>query len=327
MTLSSDAETTVVPSLRTLMAGIIDYAGLFPPAALPLPEAIRNFARYRRGAEAWMLSRFVLPVRHLEALAAYADLFEADPVFRFSVLGTGGDDADAFLDELRADVAAIEAFHRRHDGNAVADVMEVRLPAALLVAKTQPLVSFLERVNEQLQHAALDVFFEIPLDDTLPEVLPPILEAFAAFNAAHGTTLGFKMRTGGTDASAFPSTALVAEAITACREAGVRFKATAGLHHPLRHYNASVQTRMHGFFNVFGGAALAHAHALDAEALRTILLDEDAVSFRFDDDAFAYNHLRIATPDLARARATFALSFGSCSFDEPREDLQALGLL
>ena len=42
-------------SLRALLTGVVDYAGLFPPARLPLDEAIRNYARYRQGSDAWML--------------------------------------------------------------------------------------------------------------------------------------------------------------------------------------------------------------------------------------------------------------------------------
>ena len=35
----------ILPSVRAFLAGIIDYAGLFPPAKLPLEKAIRNSVR------------------------------------------------------------------------------------------------------------------------------------------------------------------------------------------------------------------------------------------------------------------------------------------
>src|SRR5262245_38924762 len=57
------------PALRALLGGIIDYAGLFPPAQLPLEEAIRNYARYRTEPESWMLGRFVIPATRLKELA------------------------------------------------------------------------------------------------------------------------------------------------------------------------------------------------------------------------------------------------------------------
>ena len=48
-------------TLRVLMNGLIDYAGLFPPAALDMATALRNYGAYRAGEYAWMLGRFVLP--------------------------------------------------------------------------------------------------------------------------------------------------------------------------------------------------------------------------------------------------------------------------
>jgi hypothetical protein len=68
----------IAGSLRVLLANLIDYAGLFPPAALPMEEAVRNYARYREGEHAWMLGKFVVP-------RASAD--EVPVEFPVSVLG------------------------------------------------------------------------------------------------------------------------------------------------------------------------------------------------------------------------------------------------
>ena len=311
-------------ALRALLAEIIDYAGLFPPARLPLDDAIRNFARYRQGPEAWMLARFIIPARRLAELDAYAELFAEGLPFRFSALGTGGDDTPAFLDALDSDLAAIRRFRNRFDANVQVDVMEVRLPTALL-DDTAALRRFFDAVHTQAPD--LDFFFEILLDDRLRTTASAVLNAMTAFNREHEATLGFKMRTGGTEPEMHPAPEPVAYAITACREAGVRFKATAGLHHPLRHFNEGVQARMHGFFNLFGGAVLAEAHDLSETALTEILREENAADFRFTDDGLAWRDLSASVEDIRRARETLATSFGSCSFDEPREDLQALGLL
>lgn len=319
---SIHTETPV--ALRALLAEIIDYAGLFPPALLPLDDAIRRFARYRQAPEAWMLARFVIPARRLDDLDAHADLLADGLPFRFSLLGTGGDGPGAFLDALDADLAAIRRFRNRHDANVQTDVMEVRLPAVL-----SPDVEAFDRFFDTVgtQEPALDVFFEVPFDDRLHDTAPAALAAMAAFNDGHERTLGLKMRTGGLGAAAHPAPERVAYLVTACRDAGVRFKATAGLHHPFRHFNDGVQARMHGFLNLFGGAVLADVHGLDAAALADILRDEDAGHFRFDDEGFAWREFTASPGDVRRVRETLAISFGSCSFDEPREDLQALGLL
>ena len=109
---------------------------------------------------------------------------------------------------------------------------------------------------------------------------------------------------------------------------GVPFKATAGLHHPVRHWSEEVGASMFGFLNVFGGALLTAVHHFDSDALVRVLEDERAAHFRFDDGGFRWtDDWFVPAEAIAALRATFATSYGSCSFDEPREDLRALGLL
>lgn len=327
-------EAQVAPSLLVLLSDIVDYAGLFPPADLPFDEAIRNYARYRQEDDAWMLARFVLPVRRLDALTRHAGLLRQPPPFRFSVLGTGGADADAFLAAFATDLDAIAAFHRAHDERGLADVVEVRLPEGLHDADQPALLDFFDRVHRAIVTdglASLDLFFEVPLDGELEHRLPTILAAMAEHNSRRSLPLraevGFKMRCGGPAPEDHPAPQYVAYAVDACRRAGVRFKATAGLHHPLRHYNDGVDASMHGFLNLFGAAALAEAHDLDRGTVQEILEDETAEHFRFDADGFAWNDLKASLDDVADTRERRAISFGSCSFDEPRDDLRDLELL
>ena len=321
--------TLTPPALHALVASIIDYAGLFPPARLPLDAAIRNYARYRTEPDAWMLARFIIPVARLADLAPYADLFEANPPFRFSVLGAGGPDAEAFLQAFESDLETIEAFHQRYPGQVQVEAMEVRLPAALLGADVDTLRAFLDAVGRARAAVVpgLELFFEVPLDDTLRAAAPALLTAMATYNREHGPRVGFKMRTGGTEPEAFPAPEPLAYALTACLRAGVPFKATAGLHHPVRHYHESVRAHMYGFFNLFGAAVLAAEHSLDEATVRAILLDEEPAHFRFTPEAFAWTSYTASPETIGLVRHAFARSYGSCSFDEPREDLHAMGLL
>ena len=312
------------PSVQAFHAGIIDYAGLFPPALLPLQEAFPNYTRYRSGPDAWMLARFICPVGRLKNLPAFAPRRQAAPPLLFSVLATGGADGPAFLQALRQDRQAVDAFERTHPGQVRADQMEVRLPGTLQAASAEAWAAFLEAVAATASAARL--FFEVPLGDEVRERLPPVLAALSSANG-QGNRFGLKIRCGGVEASAFPTTGDVAFTLTACRDAGVPFKATAGLHHPVRRYDEAIQTKMHGFFNVFGAAVLAKVHGLDEAAVHTIIADEDAAHFRFTAEAFHWRGLSAGEAAIRQARTRSALSFGSCSFDEPREDLQALGLL
>jgi hypothetical protein len=141
-----------------------------------------------------------------------------------------------------------------------------------------------------------------------------------------GGTAGVKLRCGGLEAAAFPSPEQVAAVIVACRDNGLALKFTAGLHHPLRHFDRGIQTKMHGFLNVFGAGVLAHALKLTEGQVREIVEDEDASDFGFDEIGFGWKQYHAMTEEVAAARCHFVLSFGSCSFDEPRDDLQAMGL-
>jgi hypothetical protein len=134
------------------------------------------------------------------------------------------------------------------------------------------------------------------------------------------------MRTGGVTADAFPTSAQIAPALVAPATQQVPIKFTAGLHHPLRQYREEAQTKMHGFLNVLGAAVLAAEHKWDAAQTTAMLEDEDVSSFKFDDEFFAWRDWRINLRRLGDRRR-FVTTFGSCSFDEPREDLRALKLV
>jgi hypothetical protein len=143
----------------------------------------------------------------------------------------------------------------------------------------------------------------------------------------NGRLAGFKLRCGGVTAEAVPSASEVALTLATCRDAVVPIKATAGLHHPIRHFDETVQTKMYGFFNLFGAGILAYAHKLTAVELEPILVDEEPDHFQFEDYTFAWQERTVSGELIEQVRQRGLISYGSCSFDEPREDLQALGWL
>lgn len=324
----------IAPSLMALLHETVDYAGLFPPADLPLSDAIHNYADYRGEPQAWMLSRFVLPVRRLSDLEPYQSLFRNGDPYVFSVLGTGGEDPKSFLAAFRRDLDLIDAFDEHHAGRTTVDVMEVRLPKTLLDDDHDALVDFFERVDRALVSAGtakLDLFFEVPVtDDTAPR-LPEIAAAMAEMNSRQPVPerceLGLKIRCGGMEPSDVPEVAPTAAFIVACRDAGVRFKATAGLHHPIRHYDDSLECEMHGFINVFGAATLASELDLDVPTVQAVLQEDIAENFQFLKDAFGWRDLLAPIDAIDHVRQSLAISFGSCSFEEPVDDLRELELL
>src|SRR5207237_4763215 len=118
----------------------------------------------------------------------------------------------------------------------------------------------------------------------------------------------------------------IAQALVTPATHQVPIKFTAGLHHPLRQYRDEVQTKMHGFLNVLGAAILAAEYKWDRNQPSRMQADENADSFSFTDEFFAWRDWKINIKRL-QDRRKFVTSFGSCSFDEPREDLRAIGFL
>lgn len=333
METTEPSETLLTPSLRALLKHVIDYAGLFPPAALSLHESIRNYAQYRHDPEAWMLGRFVLPVRQMDELASFSKLFREPQPFLFSVLGRGGNSPEAFLDHFDGDVDTLQHFHADHRDRVRADVLEVPLPADILDAPSAALRTFLGDVQRRLVMAGtakLDLFYEVP-HSIAPAQLRAVAAALADHNSAQAvparSTVGLKIRCGGTTPEAFPPDAHLVHVIAACRDAGVGFKATAGLHHPVRHYSETYESIMHGFLNVFGAAALAVEHNLDDGGILAVLQEDDPEAFQFTKEQFVWRDLPASLGTIHYVRDRMALSFGSCSFDEPRDDLKELELI
>ncbi|MGH2968884.1 MAG: hypothetical protein ACRDK0_07450, partial [Solirubrobacteraceae bacterium] len=132
---------------------------------------------------------------------------------------------------------------------------------------------------------------------------------------------GAKVRCGGATPDMFPSPAELAAFIIGCRDLGLPFKATAGLHHPIR------DGIVHGFLNLLAAAVLAHAAGAEERELSTVLLEEDASAFSVGEDAFTVRGHRFGADAVAAARERLFVGYGSCSFSEPVQDLHGLRIL
>jgi hypothetical protein len=300
-------------SLRALLAHSIDYAGMFPPCSLSLEPALRNQAEYVRSQDAWMLGAFVLSIGHVDATKQLLSQFDAQHPLRVAALGPKTANADAFLDALDEAEASIRSLARHNVDLVSISHLEMFLPHDVNVTSLNEARSIL---------GDLPVFWEAP-----PDRAEQTIALLSEFNSdADLATFGYKLRTGGMTADAFPTSMQIAKALVTPATHQLPIKFTAGLHHPLRQHREEVGTKMHGFLNVLGAAALAAEHRWDANQTATILEDENVDSFSFTDDFFAWCEWRIDTKRL-EYRRKFVVSFGSCSFDEPREDLRALNLL
>src|SRR5438876_3542169 len=302
-----------VDSLRALLAHSIDYAGMFPPCSLGLEPALKNQAEYVRSPDAWMLGAFVLSVEQFDAARQLLSQFDAQHPLRVAALGPKIANTDAFLEALDDAEAAIRSLSRHNVDLISISHLEMFLPHDVDVASLQEAKSML---------GDLPVFWEAP-----PDRAEQTIALLAEYNSdADLATFGYKLRTGGVTADAFPTSAQIAGALVAPATHQLPIKFTAGLHHPIRQFRDEVKTKMHGFLNVLGAAVLAAEHRWDARQTSLMLEDEDAASFSFTQDFFAWREWKVDVERL-RYRRKFVASFGSCSFDEPRDDLRALGLV
>lgn len=322
-------------SLQAFLKGIIDYAGLFPPADLSLDTSIQNYSKYRKSEDAWMLSRFIIPASRLSELEPYKEvLFGEGEPFAFSVLGKGTETISEYFDHLADVEQEIEQFHRTQGDRVTTDILEIKLPREAVVANDGKLLTEVyEKTTKQFEGSSVlpdEIFVEGVFDTNWEKEISLILEKLSEHNEKfrHSKVrIGFKLRCGGVESHMFPSVEQVAFTLNNVREKNLVLKCTAGLHHPIRHYSDTVQTKMHGFFNVFGGAMLGYAHDLSTDQLEEILSEEDPDHFTFRDTGFRWKEIEVATEEIAELRKVALISFGSCSFDEPREDLEQLGLL
>jgi hypothetical protein len=298
-------------AVHSLLRESIDYAGLFPPAGLGMAQAVANYASYRTGPHAWALGRFVVPaVRLMELEQAADELLPRSPSSdRWHVAALIGADA---TEELEV-IGEFNCRHAAEGAGAIAvDVVEAKADSADAVER------ILSRIPSYLQ-----AYVEIPLArDPAP---------LATAVAKRGGRL--KVRTGGVTADAFPAAADLVGFLRAARAAGVPFKATAGLHHPLRaeyrltYEPGSACGTMFGFLNLFLAAAFVGAGQDDDAAVERLLEERDRQAFRFDAGGVEWRGRRLDLDTIRLARESFIVSFGSCSFTEPIGDLQSLGLL
>jgi hypothetical protein len=289
-------------SVEALMAGLVDYAGLFPPAELGMREAVENFAEYSSGPDSAWLGRFIVPVERLDeledAVAALGKKREQGKPWPLSVL-------------VKSDVAGALNRIRKIGSN----------DSGLRVAALEIQLSSLAEISKDASKdsPAYETFVEVSPTENLDEALPRLKDVGAKA----------KLRTGGVTPAAFPTTGAVVRFIRGCCNTGVSFKATAGLHHPVRaQYNLTYEKgsaigTMFGFLNLFLAAAFMWNNADDVTVSR-ILDETDSSAFTFSDSAITWRERSLSTNRIAAAREEFATSFGSCSFREPVDELKLL---
>ena len=317
---------SIPKAAQALAQGLIDYAGLFPPAKLDVPTAVENYARYLRSERAPMLGRFICPAAKLGEVTKHAAMLMPGTFATSGYREMAGDGEPWRISAIvphhsqtpiEDSLEQIRAFNHHHEaedaGLAVVDAIETP------IKEVGEIDALLDVVPEQLAIA-----IEVPV------LTAPGGDIRGSIAALAGTGAAAKIRCGGVTQDAFPSARQIAEFMVACRTAAVPFKATAGLHHAmpgeyrLTYDDNPPMGHMHGFVNVFTAAVLIGAKAIDADQATAILEDTDPTSFVLTADTVSWRDHTAPIATVAEQRSRFALSYGSCSFDAPTEELADL---
>lgn len=280
-------------SLDALLRHVLDYAGIFPPAQLSVADASAQYLRARRSEHGWMLGACVVSSNRLP---------EIDPaVMRDVPLSiVMAKTSAAAVDALLRGVGALHIDALEFPPSSVDDICAAAAAAP----------------------PAMRLFFEVPADAHVERRLDGIADAHAFA----------KIRTGGVAAAAFPQDTFVYRFLKACANRQLACKATAGLHHavtgayPLTYEPQSATATMYGFLNVCLAAVLVHLDAPEADAV-ALLRDSSATAIEHGDDDVAWRGYRVTPADAAATRERLFLSFGSCSVQEPIDDLTRLHLI
>jgi hypothetical protein len=282
-------------AIQTLLAGLFDYAGLYPPASLSLRSAANNYLDYARGKHAKALGRFIINADRLEELRSVAG--ESLSQFKLSVIFAKTGELDRIANEIQ-------------NGMPI-EVLEVK--------NTDP--QAMKEIAARVPHG-IDLYVEVV----------PATNSSGTLQSIKDLGLRAKIRMGGVVADAFPPITDVVRLISRLAARRLPFKATAGLHHPIRSLRPltyepqSARGMMHGFVNLLCASSVLYFGGEPRDAER-ILLEENPAAWHFEDGELQWRHLKWTKDQLLTMRREFITGIGSCSFDEPIHDLEALGWL
>ena len=267
------------PVVAAPLSRLFDDAGLFPPAQRAMNDAIAVHTHASAGPHAEIVGCFLCPVSGLDGLVArlVGNLAPAPPWDVVAVLDGAAREG---LSGLAADVASLAG--RPGDERFRIVAVEAALPPDVVRTGVLDAIAVLDGLP-----AGIRAFLELPVAGADPEVSASALDAIATAHEAMNETLAAKVRCGGTAREAFPSSAALASFIASCAERSVAIKATAGLHHALRHLDPELGVRQHGFVNLLAASGLALSGA-DPATLAAILEDEHGPSFALREGTISW---------------------------------------
>ncbi|APJ04736.1 hypothetical protein [Silvanigrella aquatica] len=313
-------------SLNIFMQGLLDYAGLFPPATLSLQDALKNFAEYHHHDQKKWLGKFILPANKIDEtisllnnLNTFSTLNQKAP---FSIILNSCDKLTDYPNYLEKDLIIINNFRKKFETTIDILSFEFLPPKEIFEPKNHTLLNdFISIFNNKIDYYKhkLEFYCELPLNPFLNEYIKSIIQCN---NKQNSYKLSIKLRTGGVTPQQIPKSIEIAQAILLCAQEKISLKATAGLHVPVPNDNSDVGARLHGFLNIFSSLLLCYDHLLSIEEIDEIISHCSYEDFKFTDEGLFVRNKFISNEKMQQFRNLYIKSFGTCSFLEPIEHLQ-----
>lgn len=281
---------------------LIDYAGIFPPAALTSIDAANEYGSLIESKDSWIVGNIAWSVERLADFESFAD---KSLDWSFAAIGRQSSDATSFTDARKADQLEMDRFLSAFSDAEIA-TYEFKIPHLDLV----------ERATKQFKSLAktTDVYFELPWEMDISEALATI---------AGAEIYQVKFRTGGLKKEMYPASEQLANAIKQSIDLEVPFKLTAGLHEPIAHQESSNGADAHGFLNVIAATSLAYHDDASIKSMVEILNLREESRWKVSSKGIEFDNTSLSSASLDEVRGMFT-SFGSCSVQEPLAGLNRL---
>jgi hypothetical protein len=283
------------------LENMIDYAGIFPPSALPPQKALDEYRAYRRGQEQWILGSLAWSCSTLTDLSP---MLTPNDEIELALIGRPSTTWESWQDARLQDVEDVNKILENCPGVA----------AATYESRIDDLGRVTDAINSlRMLGKETDIYIELPWDQPLDEALAEI---------ATEEWVRVKFRTGGKTKDAYPSPDQLASVLKQCIDLEIEFKLTAGLHEPVAHVDKEYGAFAHGFLNVLMATSAAFQDDASVDELSTILASSDQ-SLWSVAKGLTYAGKTLSEEELNNARSFFG-SFGSCSISDPLVGLQRL---
>ena len=326
-------------ALKLLLSESIDYSGCSSSSGVTLRDALRNYVEFTKTEDAWLASRFVIPHDHLSELTSYADRkHRLKGPLSLCIAGPETSTLNEFKNVVKSIEHEIMAVHREYPGEVRTNILELKLPAAVVVQlNPEQLVKALESVVISAAESGLlphRVFFEIPESADTIDIVKKVTKVIAVHNKSilkrkidNYLFSGLKIQCGTNEGGYVPDADYLAEAMLFARDANVAIKFSGDSNSTFPEVDTKGNILKHGFLNVLLAGMLAYTQDLNVEETCEVIEELVPSNFVFNENYVAWKELATPAMETKMLRMLSITSFDCTELETPLLGLKKLGLL